>query len=208
MIPRQSLFRAQALRQYAQGREKTVLPRIVAPPVFLCCWLLLGLLVLATSLAWQVRVPVYAVAFGALLSQRPPNQQAAQRMEAILFVPATPAPEVKVGDSITLQAVLSGQQLSGTIARVIPSVITPDEARQQYALTGDLALVITQPSVVLQVALSATVPTGGCCWQQCQCPGAGGDTISTLTLAQAVARILRRLSNGGSCARSSNGTRR
>lgn len=160
MVRRQSLFRAQALRRYAQGQEKTVLPRIVAPPIFFCCWLLLGLLLLATSLAWQVQVPAYALAFGALLQQQPHGQQTTERWEAILFVPAAPEPEVQAGEAITLRTVLSGQQISGTIVRVMPGIMTPAEARQQYALTGDLALVITQPSVVLQVALSASLPTG------------------------------------------------
>jgi streptogramin lyase len=159
MIRRQSLFRAQALRQYTQGREKTVLPRIVAPPVFFCCWLLLGLLLLTTSLAWQVQVPIYSAAFGELV-QQPSSQRSTKGWEAILFVPAISAPEVQAGDAITLQIVLSGQQLSGMIAHVSPGVITPDEARRQYDLQGDLALVITHPSVVLQVALSASLPPG------------------------------------------------
>ena len=59
-----------------------------------------------------------------------------------------------------MRTVLSGQQISGTIVRVMPGIMTPAEARQQYALTGDPALVITQHSVVLQVALSASLPTG------------------------------------------------
>jgi hypothetical protein len=159
MVRRQSLFRAQALRQYTQGREKTVLPRTVASPVFLCCWLLLGLLLLATFLAWQAQVPAYAAAFG-LLRQQVPGQQTTAQWEAILFVPAASVSGVQTGDAITLQVVLSGQQLSGTIASAMPGIITPDEARQQYDLTGDLALIITQPSVVLQVALSASLPPG------------------------------------------------
>lgn len=36
MMSRQPLFRAQAFQHYARGREKTVLPRFVAPLVFLC----------------------------------------------------------------------------------------------------------------------------------------------------------------------------
>ena len=102
MFSRQPLFRAQALQQYAQSREKAVLPRFVTPPVFLCFWLLLGLLLLATMLAWQVQVPIYRGASGALLDAPPSSQQATNGWQAILFVPATPTPELHVGAALTL----------------------------------------------------------------------------------------------------------
>jgi hypothetical protein len=40
------IFRPEALQRYMQGREKTVLPRYVAPPVFALMWALLGLLLI------------------------------------------------------------------------------------------------------------------------------------------------------------------
>ncbi|HLV98271.1 MAG TPA: hypothetical protein VKT82_06290 [Ktedonobacterales bacterium] len=158
MISRQHLFRSQALEHYARSREKTVLPRVVTPPVFLCCWLLLGLLLLATTLAWQAQVPIYAAVGGAVLETQPTSQQTTNGLEAIIFVPATPAPQIHVGDQITLAVVLTGETFTGTIATVEPGVMTPDDARQRYALSGDLALVITQPSVVVQVALRPMPP--------------------------------------------------
>jgi hypothetical protein len=158
MISRQPLFRAQALQQYAQGREKAVLPRFVAPPVFLCLWLLLSLLLLTTALAWHIRLPAYTRASGVLVADLPANQQAAGNMQAILFVPATHTQELRVGTSFTMQIILTGESLVGTIVRVQPGVITPEQARQQYALTVDLALVITSPSVVVQVRIGPTLP--------------------------------------------------
>ena len=172
MFSRQPLYRAQALRQYARSREKAVLPRFVTPPVFLCCWLLLGLLLLATVLAWQVQVPIYQGASGALLDAPPFSQQAASGWQTILFVPAAPTPELHVGASLTLEIAVTGESFAGTIASVLPGVLTPAQARQQYALSGDLALVITQPSVVVEVvatfpadaipgsSLSAQIPVG------------------------------------------------
>jgi hypothetical protein len=56
MVPRRPLFRAQALQQYTWIREKAVLPRLVAPSVFFCFWLLPGQLLLETVLVWQVQV--------------------------------------------------------------------------------------------------------------------------------------------------------
>jgi hypothetical protein len=161
MTSRRTLFRAQALQHYARGREKTVLPRFVTPPVLLCLWLLLGLLLLTTALAWHIQVPVYTRAAGALLASPPAEQPAAGTVQAILFVPAHPTPELRVGTSFTGQIVLTGESFVGTIVWVQPGVLTPAQARAQYALTGDLALVITGPAMAVKVAIGPTLPADG-----------------------------------------------
>jgi hypothetical protein len=157
MFSRQPLFRPQALQHYAQSREKAILPRLVAPPVFLCCWLLLGLFLLATLLAWQAQVPIYQEVSGALVDAPSSSQPATNGAQVMLFVPA-PAPELHVGAALTVQIVLTSESFTGTIAAVLPGVRTPDQARQQYNLTGDLALLVTQPSVVVQVHATAALP--------------------------------------------------
>jgi hypothetical protein len=157
MLPHAPLFRPEALRRYAERRTTTILPRTVAPPTFLCCWLLLGLLVVATLLAWQIQVPRSVTALGALL-QAPESQRAGYDWEALLFVPASPAPQLHRDAVITVQGILTGETFTGTIVRVATDLITPEEARQRYALTGDLALVIPRPAVVVQVALEPPLP--------------------------------------------------
>ena len=155
MTSRQSLFRSQAREQYARRRDKTVLPRLVMPPAFLCLWLLLGLLLLATGLAWQAQVPIYASAPGTIVPpQLNSNQPTASGPETILFVPATPTPALHVDETITLRVALEDDTFPGTVVTIEPRVLTPEVARQQYHLSGDLALLVTQPSVVVQVRLS------------------------------------------------------
>jgi hypothetical protein len=48
-----SIFRVDAVRRYAQGREVAVLPRFVSPPTWICLWILLGLLMAGGLVAWQ-----------------------------------------------------------------------------------------------------------------------------------------------------------
>jgi hypothetical protein len=160
MTSRRQFFRKEALEHYARSREKDILPRSVAPPVFLFFWILLGLLLAATLLAWQVQVPTYAAASGFIAQDGQPGIQPAGETQAVLFVPADLSPTLRAGQSLTLEVALTGQTLAGTITTVRPGVITPDAARQQYALTGDLALVITQPSVVVTLNLGAALPQG------------------------------------------------
>ena len=44
------IFRASALRQRLQKHEKDVLPHLVAPPLFVFLWMLLGLLLIVMAL--------------------------------------------------------------------------------------------------------------------------------------------------------------
>jgi hypothetical protein len=160
MIARRQFFRKEALEHYARSREKDILPRSVAPPVFIFFWVLLGLLLAAAVLAWQVQVPVYADASGFIGQNGQTSALPGDETTAVLFVPANAAAALHAGQSITVQVALTGQTFSGTIATVGSSVLTPDEARQQYALTGDLALVIRQPSVVVTLNLGSALPPG------------------------------------------------
>jgi hypothetical protein len=53
---RNSIFRPDALRRYAENNEKMVLPRLVRPRAFLYLWILLGLLLaVSTLVGWSAR---------------------------------------------------------------------------------------------------------------------------------------------------------
>lgn len=79
-------------------------------------------------------------------------------MAALLFVPGNPSPALHAGEAIILRVALTIEPFTGSIASVLPGVITPEEARERYALAGDQALVITQPSVVVQVTVEPGLP--------------------------------------------------
>jgi hypothetical protein len=158
MLARRRIFRPQALEQYARSREKDILPRSVAPPVFIFFWVLLGLLLVAIVLAWQVQVPVYAAASGFVAQNGQTGALPGSENTVVLFVPTNPSPALHIGQAVTLQITLTGETFPGTIMTVGPGIITPDQARQQYALTGDLALVITQPSVAVTLSLGPAFP--------------------------------------------------
>jgi hypothetical protein len=60
-----SIFRVDAVRRYARGREAAVLPRFVSPPTGICLLVQLGLLIAGGFVAWQccreVRAPSASV---------------------------------------------------------------------------------------------------------------------------------------------------
>ncbi|MBO0778119.1 MAG: hypothetical protein J2P37_04755 [Ktedonobacteraceae bacterium] len=60
---RRSIYRSEALEYYSRGGEKDVLPRVIAPPVFLWLWLLLGLCIAG------VIVLIWLPGFGMLIGE-------------------------------------------------------------------------------------------------------------------------------------------
>src|SRR5690242_14906927 len=115
MMAQRPLFRAQALQEYTRSREKDILPRLVRPPVLLCGWLLLGLLLAATLLAWQAQVALSVEVAGAIVQAHQPARQGAGQAAAILFVPATLSMHIPGGQPVTVQ--LTGQEAPCHAAR-------------------------------------------------------------------------------------------
>jgi hypothetical protein len=155
----QALFRDKALQQYVQGRNKTILPRYASPPVFLCGWILLALLVAAGIVAWLGQVPVYVTGSGIVLSASNIAKQPGSGAVAVIFVPATPSLVLRSGSPVQVQIGATGLVLSRTIASIEPDIISPSAARQRYRLNGNLASVIVQPSFVVTVALGPDIST-------------------------------------------------
>jgi hypothetical protein len=154
MVARRHIFRAQALQEYARSREKDILPRMARPPVLLCCWLLLGLLFATVLLTWQLQVAVSVETAGVIVQRAP---QGAGQTAAVLFVPASTV-SIPPEQPITVHLIGQTEPLQASITSVKPGVVTPVAARQQYGLRGDLAWVITQPSVVVTITLHTNLP--------------------------------------------------
>jgi len=140
-----SIFRANALRNYMQGREETVLPRFVAPRVFNYLWLLLSLLALSTGVAWHSRYPVShsALAFAA----NPAGET------VTLVVLLSPDMDIQVGQPVMVT--LDGQRASGEVSEVLPDVLSPHEIRERFALDLGAGPLITQPARVVLVEASS-----------------------------------------------------
>jgi len=155
---KRTIFRHKALQQYEQSRNKTVLPRYVSPPVFVFLWVLLALLVISGVAAWLGQVPTYVAGSGVVLEPGSTTQQGSDEAVAVVFVPATPSLTLRPGLPVQLQIGSTGPQLTTTIATVAPGVVSPSEARTQYALGGVAAAVITQPSVAVTARLGPGIP--------------------------------------------------
>jgi hypothetical protein len=126
VIPKRSIFRARALQKYIRGREKSILPRIVAPPVFVFCWLLLALLILAGLVAWLGQIPSNTSGSGVILTNN-----------------ALPSGRVHTGLPVLIHIGNAGPDITRSVDYINPAVLSPGEVRRRYGLdTADPALVI------------------------------------------------------------------
>ena len=144
---KRTIFREQAIEHYRRGRDKDVLPRFAAPPVFLGLWIVLALCLIAGWLAWNIRVPVYVAGTGVI---------AAGEAQAVVFVSAEHQQSLHAGEPVQLQLGRSGPLLRRTVTSVALTLLSPEEARQDYRLDGALSLLVTEPSVAITIALDAS----------------------------------------------------
>lgn len=170
---RRPLFRESAFKQYMQKREKDSMPRLISPPIFLFSWILLCLLVAAAFLAWWGEVPIFASGQGIMLAQTHQQGQLRQQtqntatqsstltnndgIEALVLLPAAYSTQIRVGQSASVQLGATGPSYSGQIETVDSQVVSPGAMPVQYTQSG-LALLLTQPSILVRVRLSSIAP--------------------------------------------------
>jgi hypothetical protein len=153
-----SIFRDEAIKSYIERREKGILPQLVAPPVFLFLWILLGLLLTAGLLAWLAQVPTYVEGDGIILEQQSPSASGPREAVALIFLPATSAPRLQAGLPVQLQLGSTGPALTRKIEQVEPGVLSPSAVRTRYALASSVSEKLTEPVVVVSVRLGPTIP--------------------------------------------------
>ncbi len=153
-----SIFRSEAIKSYRERQEKAVLPHLVAPPIFLFLWVLLGLLLTAGLLAWSAQIPTYVEGEGIVFKQQPASAARPPVAVALIFLPATSAPKVRAGLPVQLQLGSTGPTMTSRIDQVEPGILSPSVVRTRYALARSVAETLTEPVVVVSVQLGPGVP--------------------------------------------------
>ena len=150
------LFREHALKHYLQKREKDILPRLVSPPTFICGWFLLCLVVAVGVVAWLEKVPVFVNGSGIVLAQEQENVSG-DGGTARLFLPASQARLVHVGETSLLQVGRTGPSFTTRIVHVEPGLLSPDDVHKRYGFNYYGMPVITEPSVAVDVKVKPSV---------------------------------------------------
>jgi hypothetical protein len=149
-LPKRSLFREQAIQYHMGNRHKEVLPRFVSPPVFTFLWILVALCLMSGWIASTIHLPILTPGVGMVLTKSPSGET-----PVVLFVAAAQQQALRSGEIAHLQIGTGGPALSGNVTKVASTILSPQAARLQFGLDGPIALLVTQPSVVLTVMLPA-----------------------------------------------------
>src|SRR5262245_37387860 len=91
------IFRADAARRYMESQAKPVLPRLVSPPVFICLWILLGLLVIGGGICSFAQVPEYVSCPAVVVDWRNKVPSIEGDTAVIAFLPPESSARVKSG---------------------------------------------------------------------------------------------------------------
>jgi len=158
VVSEHTIFRQSALTAYKRGREKDVVPRLISWPIIACLWLLLGVLLAAGFLAWDVQVPTYVDGPGIILAPGDMPQPEYGETLGLMFLSPDQAVHMRAGLPVDVQIGSAGVHVQGTIAKVEPGITSPDAARKRYRLDSAGALLITQPSIVVIIRLGTTLP--------------------------------------------------
>jgi len=142
------IFRADAIRRYAQSREEPVLPRLVSPHVFMCLWILLGLLVVSGFLAWFAQVPVYASGPAVVVDGSSKTPYSGAHILIVAFVPPENLSRLRVGQTLFLQFDGAGRRIGRSIISVEPEISSAEMAQRRFALGAGAAPAIIRPSAV------------------------------------------------------------
>ncbi|QBD76059.1 hypothetical protein EPA93_08590 [Ktedonosporobacter rubrisoli] len=144
--PKRNIFRSRALQIYVQNQEKTILPRIVAPPVFLFFWILLVILTIAGLVAWLGQVPLYATGAGLIPSS---SSQTADVATAIILLPNKQVQDAHIqpGMKVDVQVGTEGLPIHSNVESVSPIILSPVDVHQRYGVD------VTDPSQVISVKL-------------------------------------------------------
>lgn len=148
---KRSIFRNQAVQKYRQNQEKSVLPRIVAPPVFLFFWILLIILTSAGIVAWLGQVPLYITGSGAVLDKNILPGQGDDEAVAIIILPASDVVHIRAGNPAQIQIGSTGPQVSRTVDSISSTILSPSEVHQSYGIE------MTDPAQVVFLRLGPTI---------------------------------------------------
>jgi hypothetical protein len=154
-----SIFRHDALHRYGEGREQSVLPRLVAPRTFRYLWCLVGLLLLSGIVVWSVPVPTCAAGPAVVIRRQSTTQGAPERMMVVAFFSPQYRSRVQTARTLLLHFDVLGARLNRPILAVGPEVASPEVVQQRFALPPDALSGMTWPATVVMAPLEP-LPAG------------------------------------------------
>ena len=131
-MPKQ-IFREHALQHYIQKNEQSVLPKMISPFVFACCWIALALTILAGLLIWSIPVPNYLETLG-IPAPQGSSASTTQTTSILAFFPLSAQAYIRPGQIVQVSSNTVGATLVGHITSVDTQHLNVTELSKHYAI--------------------------------------------------------------------------
>lgn len=141
-------FRSRALQYYLEGREESVAPRLISPPVFACLWILLSLLIVGIAGASFFRIPVRASGVAVITRGTCAMEADCKSLMIVALFPPESLPHLRVGETIYLERAGNADRVRVSVTGVEPTVDSPETIRSRFGIATSLAPGIDHPSAV------------------------------------------------------------
>ena len=146
---RRSIFREKAMRHYARGRSKSVLPQIARPKITALLWVFAALLLGCGVLAWLIRIPVYVSGVGVVINSVAQNTgDLGQKPLLAIFLPEEARAKIRVGQKLFWTTDKGGKRVDSKLVSIETEVSSPMVVQSRFQLPGAAAAAITKPVVV------------------------------------------------------------
>jgi hypothetical protein len=111
-----NVYRPEAVKRYIDSIEKTVLPKNVAPPVFVILWVLFGVTILALVFILTINIPLYIQESVIVIRTNPNEHAALDSIGFILLLSAQTYKKVNSGDVISI--IIQDKTISGIVTKI------------------------------------------------------------------------------------------
>ena len=150
-----NIFRSQALERYMNRHEKTIFPKLIAPRTFVYLWLIVGLLSIGGLCALFADMPVYASALAVVVEGEGNHAQASKEVRVVLFLSPDHFSQLEVNQTVFFRLNRVDPLVSRQISDIETRIVSANDLRSRFALSGDVATKVNEPAVVAFIPLGS-----------------------------------------------------
>jgi len=143
-----SIFRKEAIEEYIHEQENKVLLKFVSPRLFLCLWVILGLLSGLGVWLCFAEVPLFVSGQGMIVDQDKMNACQGEMLCIIAFFPPDIQSRLFAGKKLMIKQKNQREWLDQPIVILESEVLSPAEIRKRYHEQADGMPLPDQPSAV------------------------------------------------------------
>ncbi len=156
---RHAIFREKALKHYAEGRKKDVLPHFSSLSAAFFAWMLLASLIVTGLVAWWGQVPIFLQGSGIVLANGSQAGTLPGGANAVAFFEPDQAASLRAGETAQVQLVGgSSEHITGTIVQVLPETTSVGTALAHYGLSLSNTAIPSQHVAVSLLKLQPDFP--------------------------------------------------